>query len=165
MTPSGLLTNAVELYEQTLKKKVTLGGSQILFIDDSKEMLQYIQIQLECNYGMMQGYIIEPNPVFALHVLEFIIAKGITLDQFIKCAVLDIDYGVYNRQVTVNDLLKLLLHNNIPVILFSSYDPDKWKTLVDPIYHDRVKYICKSDKNSMGLVYAQIQEYNTYEVR
>jgi len=164
MTPiEKAFEQSFETYKRIIDEKVELGGSQVLFIDDSPEMLKLIQIQLELKYGIMQGYLIEPNPVFALHVLRAFSEKDISLGRYIKAAVLDIDYGKYSKEVSVNDLIEILSNHSIPIILFSSLSEDKWKNYVKPCYHDIVKFVQKADSNSLGKVYAIIQERNSYE--
>lgn len=157
-----VLAQSVCTYREILEKTVELGGSQIMFVDDSPEMLQYIQLQLKLKYNLMHGYIIEPNPILAHHVTHFIISQGIQLNKYIKCAVLDIDFGIYNKSISVNTLIKLFLDNNVPVILFSGLS--EWKEEVHAEYHERVKYIYKCAKDSIQQLYSAITENSNYEV-
>jgi len=158
MTPNDVLIQSVELYDTTLIQKIKLVGRQVLFVDDSPEMLNLIKIMLQNHYNVLDGYIIEPNPVFAKHVLSWYIEKKIELSELIKCAVLDIDFGIYSKSISVNDLIALCLDHGVPVVLFSAIDPDAWHNYVNPAYHDKVTYICKTDPHSMNQIYSIITE-------
>lgn len=158
MTPTEILNQSVELYDTTLINKIKLAGRQVLFVDDSPEMLNLIKIMLQNQYNVLDGYIIEPNPIFAKHVLGWFIEKGITPSELIKCAVLDIDFGIYNNSISVNDLINLCLTHNVPVVLFSAIDPDRWQSYVKPEYHDKVTYICKTSPHSMNQIYSIVTE-------
>lgn len=156
MTASEILNQSVELYDKTLINKIKLAGRQVLFVDDSPEMLNLIKIMLQNRFNILDGYIIEPNPVFAKHVLNWFIEKEIALAELIKCAILDVDFGIYNNNISVNDLINLCLTHKVPVVLFSAIDVDKWQGYVNPEYHDKVTYICKTNPHSMNQIYTII---------
>ncbi|MDD4292207.1 MAG: hypothetical protein PHX51_08265 [Clostridia bacterium] len=162
MTTDLLLKEAVSIYESTLEKKVELGGSQILFIDDSPEMLQFIQISLEHKFGMLQGFLVEPNPVFALHVLKFLVAKNVELRMFIKCAVIDIDFGIYNKTIKVNDLVQFFRLHKVPVILFSGIE--NWQKHIDKEYWSDIAYVYKGDADAMNKILIEVQKHNLFEI-
>lgn len=158
MTPKDVLNQSMALYEDNLKNRLRLSGKQVLFVDDSPEMLNLIEIMLRSKFNLLEGYIIEPNPIFAKHTLDWLISRGIAINDFIKCAILDVDFGMYNKDVSVNDLIKLFYRNNVPVILFSAITKDKWKKYVDGQYHDKVEFISKSDAQAMNKIYTVITE-------
>ena len=158
MTPKDVLNQSMALYEDSLKNRLKLSGKQVLFVDDSPEMLNLIEIMLRSKFNLLEGYIIEPNPVFAKHTLDWLISRGIAINDFIKCAVLDVDFGIYGKDVSVNDLIKLFLKSNVPVILFSAMPKDKWKQYVESQYHDKVEFISKADTHAMNKIYTVIVE-------
>lgn len=158
MTPREILNQSMALYEDSLKNRLKLSGKQVLFVDDSPEMLNLIEIMLRSKFNLLEGYIIEPNPIFAKHTLDWLISRGISISDFIKCAVLDVDFGIYNKDVSVNDLIKLFLKNEIPVILFSAIHETKWHDYVNYQYHDKVKFISKADTHAMNKIYTIITE-------
>lgn len=158
-----VLAQSVSTYKDILKDVVKQGGSQILFIDDSPFVLEYIRTQLQLEYNILTGYILQPNPIVANHVLNFLISEGVNLQEYIKCAVLDIDFGMYNKDINVNQLIELFITHKIPIILFSGIID--WKKSVKSEYHDKVKYIKKdSTGNSINLLYTTITEYSSYEI-
>ena len=153
---SEVYEQSISTYHDILEKTIMLDGSQIMFVDDSPAILQYIQLQLRLKYNLLHGYIIEPNPTLAHRVVTFIINQGIELGRYIKCAVLDIDFGVYNNQINVNTLIKLFLDNNVPVVLFSGLM--EWKKEISEEFHSKVTYINKCDKDAIAKLYAVIIE-------
>lgn len=158
LTPESVLKESVELYDNSLITKIKLAGRQVMFVDDSPEMLNLIKLMLENKYNIIDGYIIEPNPIFAKHVIEWFINKGVPLPELLKCAILDIDFGIYNKSISVNDLIRLCLAHNVPVVLFSAISEDTWKTYVAPEFYDKVVYICKTNPHSMNQIYSIITE-------
>lgn len=158
MTPESVLTESVELYDKSLINKIKLAGRQVMFVDDSPEMLSLIKIMLENQYNIIDGYIIEPNPIFAKHVIDWFVNKNVPLAELLKCAILDIDFGIYNKSISVNDLISLCLTHNVPVVLFSAISEDAWKNYVAPEFHDKVTYICKTNPHSMNQIYSIITE-------
>ncbi len=158
MTPKDVLNQSMELYADSLKNRLKLSGKQVLFVDDSPEMLNLIEIMLRSKFNLLEGYIIEPNPVFAKHTLDWLISRGIAINDFIKYAVLDVDFGIYSKDVSVNDLIKLFLKSNVPVILFSAMPRDKWKTYVENQYHNKIEFISKADTHAMNKIYTVIVE-------
>lgn len=158
MTSKDVLQQSMAVYEDSLKRKIQLSGRQVLFVDDSPEMLNLIDILLKSKFNLLEGYMIEPNPVFAKHTLDWLISKGIAINDFIKCAVLDVDFGIYGKDVSVNDLIQLFLDSNVPVILFSAMAGDSWKKYVGKSYHNKVKFISKADAQAMNKIYTIITE-------
>lgn len=161
MTPNDVLQQSMAVYEDSLKHRIQLSGRQVLFVDDSPEMLNLIDIMLKSKFNLLEGYMIEPNPVFAKHTLSWLIERGIALNEVIKCAVLDVDFGIYDKDVSVNDLIQLFLTSDVPVILFSAMTGDSWKKYVGKQYHNKVKFISKADIHAMNKIYTIITEKET----
>ena len=158
MTPKDVLQQSMSVYEDSLNNRLKLSGRQVIFVDDSQEMLNLIEIMLKSKFNLLEGYMIEPNPVFAKHTLDWLISRGISLSSIIKCAVLDVDFGIYSKDVSVNDLIKLFQRDNVPVILFSAMKTETWKKYVKPEYHDKVEFISKTDAQAMNKIYTVITE-------
>lgn len=163
MTTQKVLESSMELYEKTLRNRLKLSGKQVLFVDDSPEMLNLIEIMLRSKFNLLEGYIVEPNPVFAKHTLDWLISREIPLNELLKCAILDVDFGIYNKDVTVNDLIKLFLRHGVPVILFSAIAEDKWHTYVNKEYREEVSFISKNNPHAMNQIYTIITENESVE--
>jgi hypothetical protein len=160
-----VLQQTMSLYEDNLKNRFKLSGKQVLFVDDSQEMLSLIDIMLRSKFNLLEGYIIEPNPIFAKHTLDWLISKDISINDLIKYAILDVDFGIYNKDVSVNDLIKLFKDNNVPVILFSGMENDTWKKYVKEEYHSYVKFISKLDIHAINKIYTIITEKEASEAK
>jgi hypothetical protein len=52
-------------------------------VDDSQEMLTLIEVMLRNKFNLLEGYIIEPNPEFARHTVEWLMSRGIAINDFI----------------------------------------------------------------------------------
>ena len=163
MTPKDVLQASMSLYENNLKNRIKLSGKQVLFVDDSQEMLNLIEIMLRSKFNLLEGYIIEPNPVFAKHTLDWLISRGIAINDFIKCAILDVDFGIYSKDISVNDLITLFIKKSVPVILFSAIAGETWKKYVLPQYHDKVQFISKAEAHAMNKIYTVITEKEAFE--
>ena len=157
MTPNQVTNKSIEMFDDAILQAAN-NGRQILFVDDSDAMLEMLKTVLRTRFHLIEGCLTIPNPYFIKKRLEWYIEKGIKLSDLFKYAVLDIDYGIYNKDVTVNELLNLLINNGVPVILFSAISDNKWQMYVDSKYHSAVKYVNKADPHSMNIIYTLIKE-------
>jgi len=157
MTPKDVLQQSMSVYKDSIKTRIKLLGKQILFVDDSQEMLTLIETRLR-DKNLLEGYWMMSNPVFAKHTLDWLMSEGVLLSDYIKCAVLDIDFGIYNKDISVNDLVKILVEYNVPVILYSAIQESKWHSYVDSKFHDKVEFISKVDIQAINKIYTVITE-------
>jgi hypothetical protein len=158
MTLTQATNESIELFDDAILKHAAHSGRQILLVDDSDAMLELVKAVLRTKYNLIEGCLAIPNPYFIKKRIEWYIDKGINLKDLFKYAVLDIDFGIYNKDVTVNDLLSLLISNGIPVILYSAISDNKWKHYVNKEYHDEVTYVNKANPHAINIIYELIKE-------
>lgn len=157
MTPQQILESSVASYKVNLDVIVKELGKQVFFIDDSQAMLNLIDSLLKQKFHFY-GYIVEPNPSFAKYLLEWLISKNIPINELIKHAVIDVDFGMYSKQVTVNDLIDIFHKYNIPVTLFTALEQKDLPKHVSKGFLDKVSYVSKLDAQAINKIYTLIQD-------
>jgi len=123
----------------------------VLFADDNPAILSLISVFMQ-SHGL-NNFILSENINSAMSVIKKLNGG---FHHIIGFAVLDIDFGVMGGNV--NDLIKILLDKNVPVIVYSALN--NWKKYINADLIDKITYISKGNTKSLSLIYEKvIQEF------
>lgn len=128
----------------------------VLFADDNPAILSLISVFMQ-SHGL-NNFILSENINSAMSVIKKLNGG---FHHIIGFAVLDIDFGVMGGNV--NDLIRILLGKDVPVIVYSALNA--WKKYIDADLIDKITYISKGNPQSLSMIYDKvIEEFSIVKV-
>lgn len=116
----------------------------VLFADDNPAILSLVSVFMQ-SHGF-NNFILSENINSAMAVIQKLNGG---FHHIIGMAVLDIDFGIMGGDV--NDLIKVLLPKNVPVVVYSALS--NWQKYINDEYIDQVTFIPKGSPESLISIY------------
>jgi len=121
----------------------------VLFADDNPAVLSLMSVFMQ-SHGL-NNFILSENINSAMSVITRLNGG---FHHIVGIAVLDIDFGVMGGNI--NDLIKILIKKDVPVIVYSAMK--HWQKYILPEFIGQVSFIQKGSKNELIDIYQKVVE-------
>lgn len=141
-----------------LNQLVSIDPSRryVLFADDNPAILSLISVFMQ-SHGL-NNFILSENINSAMSVIKKLNGG---FHHIVGFAVLDIDFGVMGGNV--NDLIRVLLDKEVPVVICSALNA--WKKYIDSDLIDKITYVSKGEAKWLSMIYDKvIEEFSVAKV-